>query len=67
MLKDITIGQYVPGFRHPLDPRTKILAAIIFIFALFIVTDLAGYIVMTLFSVVIILLSQIRPALSYGA
>jgi len=61
MLKDITIGQYVPGdsIIHRLDPRTKILAAIIFIFALFIVTDLAGYIVMTLFSVVIILLSQI--------
>ncbi|MGB3932160.1 MAG: CbiQ family ECF transporter T component, partial [bacterium] len=61
MLKDITIGQYVPGdsIIHRLDPRTQILAAIIFIFALFIVTDLAGYIVMTLFSVVIILLSQI--------
>ena len=31
MLKDITIGQYLPGesFLHKLDPRTKIIADII--------------------------------------
>ncbi|HHY36866.1 MAG TPA: energy-coupling factor transporter transmembrane protein EcfT [Firmicutes bacterium] len=61
MLKDITIGQYIPGdsIIHRLDPRTKILAAIIFILALFIVTGLPGYTVMTVFSVIIILLSRI--------
>ncbi|HHW91838.1 MAG TPA: energy-coupling factor transporter transmembrane protein EcfT [Firmicutes bacterium] len=61
MLKDITIGQYIPGnsIIHQLDPRTKILAALIFIAALFLVTDLVGYTTMTLFSVIIIFLSRI--------
>ena len=33
MIKDITIGQYIPGesFIHKLDPRTKILIAFLFI------------------------------------
>ncbi|MGI6143720.1 MAG: energy-coupling factor transporter transmembrane component T family protein [bacterium] len=61
MLKDITIGQYIPGnsIIHQLDPRTKILAALIFIAALFLMTDLVGYTTMTLFSVIIIFLSRI--------
>ena len=37
MLKDITLGQYFPGdtFVHRLDPRTKLLAVILYIVALF--------------------------------
>ena len=37
MLTDITLGQYFPGssFIHKLDPRTKILATIIYIIAIF--------------------------------
>ena len=33
MIKDITIGQYIPGesFIHKLDPRTKILITFLFI------------------------------------
>ena len=33
MLKDITIGQYIPGesFIHKLDPRTKILITLLYI------------------------------------
>lgn len=36
MLKDITIGQYFPGTTpiHKMDPRTKILAVVLFIVAL---------------------------------
>ena len=43
MLKDITIGQYYPANSkiHKLDPRTKIIAAIIFMIALFVVSILA--------------------------
>ena len=39
MIKDITIGQYIPGesFIHKLDPRTKILITFLFIISLFIV------------------------------
>ena len=37
MLKDITLGQYFPGETvvHRLDPRTKLLAVIVYIVALF--------------------------------
>ena len=36
-LKDITLGQYFPGrsLVHRLDPRTKLLAVILYIVALF--------------------------------
>ena len=36
-LKDITLGQYFPGNSpvHRLDPRTKILAVVLYITALF--------------------------------
>ena len=36
MLKDITLGQFFPGNTvvHRLDPRTKILAVILYIVAL---------------------------------
>ena len=36
-LKDITLGQYFPGSSpvHRLDPRTKILAVVLYITALF--------------------------------
>lgn len=46
MIKDITIGQYMPGetFVHKLDPRTKILLTILYIISLFIVDKFVGYI-----------------------
>ena len=36
-LKDITLGQYFPGnsLVHRLDPRTKLIAVVIYIVALF--------------------------------
>ncbi len=45
MIKDITIGQYVPGnsFIHKLDPRTKILVSLIYIICLFVVDRFIGY------------------------
>lgn len=61
MLKDITIGQYIPGDSpvHHLDPRTKILSAVIFMVALFSVKTALGYISMGAFTLLAILLSQI--------
>ena len=37
MLKDITLGQYFPGntIVHRLDPRTKLIAVVLYIAALF--------------------------------
>ena len=51
MLKDITIGQYLPGNSpvHRLDPRTKILLIIAFLIVLFTVGNFAGYLALALF------------------
>ena len=51
MIKDITIGQYIPSdsFVHKLDPRTKILISILFIISIFIVNKYIGYIFVLLF------------------
>ena len=62
MLKDLTIGQYVPGDSviHRLDPRTKIISLFFYMTALFVANSPAGYLGVTLFTIFIILLSQIR-------
>lgn len=46
MLKDITIGQYIPGdsFIHRLDPRVKILAVALYIAAIFLINNILIYI-----------------------
>ncbi len=51
MIKDITIGQYIPGnsFIHKLDPRTKILISLLFIVDLFIINKFIGYAFVILF------------------
>lgn len=61
MLKDITIGQYLPGesFIHKLDPRAKILISIIFIICLFIVNKFIGYTLVIAFLLTIILVAKI--------
>lgn len=61
MIKDITIGQYIPGdsFVHKLDPRVKILLSFVYIIVLFIVNNYSGYIFITLFTVLMILIAKI--------
>ncbi|GAA0716190.1 energy-coupling factor transporter transmembrane protein EcfT [Clostridium malenominatum] len=61
MIKDITLGQYIPGesFIHKLDPRTKILISLIFIINLFIVNNFKGYIFILLFTLSSIAISKI--------
>ncbi|PKM90575.1 MAG: transporter [Firmicutes bacterium HGW-Firmicutes-12] len=63
MLKDITIGQYVPGESsiHNMDPRTKIISVVLFMVGLFMANSLYGYVLVTLFTIAIILISQIPP------
>ncbi|HHX94295.1 MAG TPA: energy-coupling factor transporter transmembrane protein EcfT [Clostridia bacterium] len=45
MLEDIIIGQYYPGdsLIHRLDPRVKIVSALIYMVALFVVNNLVGF------------------------
>ena len=47
-LKDITLGQYFPGSSpvHKLDPRTKLLAVILYIVALFLCKWFVSYAIM---------------------
>ena len=61
MLKDMTIGQYIPGesFVHKLDPRTKIIIAMLFIVTLFIMNKFIGYIFVVAFLVAIIINSKV--------
>ena len=61
MLKDITLGQYFPGNSviHRLDPRTKLIALIVYIVALFSAGNLASYGLVFAFLAVAIALSRI--------
>lgn len=61
MIKDITVGQFLPGdsFVHKLDPRIKIIISFIFIITLFIVNNYTGYIFITLFTLFFIMISKV--------
>lgn len=61
MIKDITLGQFFPieSPIHKLDPRAKILSAIVYIFAIFFVNGYSGYVAVALFTYVIILMSKV--------
>lgn len=63
MLKDITIGQYLPGnsFVHKLDPRVKILLSLLYIAILFIVNNFYGYVVIAGFTFLTIFIAKIPP------
>lgn len=62
MIKDITIGQYVPGesFIHKLDPRVKILLSILYIIDLFIIDNFQGYIFVLIFTALAIIISKVN-------
>lgn len=67
MIKDITIGQYIPGetFVHKLDPRTKILLSMLFIISLFIVDKFMGYILIVGFLALTVSISKLSPRYLY--
>ncbi len=61
MLTDITLGQYYPGNSviHKLDPRTKILATMIYIVAIFFATSYTSYAIVAGFALFVIALSRL--------
>lgn len=61
MLRDITIGQYIPGDSvvHKLDPRTKIITLVLYMVGLFVVNNFTGYLFVTLITAGIISLAHI--------
>jgi len=60
-MRDVAFGQYYPtdSFIHRLDPRTKLLASIVYIVAIFLCVDYYGYAVCFAFLVMMILVSRI--------
>lgn len=61
-MSKIVIGQYIPGnsILHRLDPRAKLLFVFFFFFLIFLANNITTYLVIYLFVITIILLSQIR-------
>lgn len=61
MIKDITIGQYIPGesFVHKLDPRLKIMISLLFIVDLFLVNNFEGYLFIIIFIISTILIANL--------
>ena len=63
MLKDITLGQFFPGdtIVHRLDPRTKLLAVLLYIVALFQAKGWVGYALVLLVTALCMAMSHIPP------
>ena len=61
MLNDITIGQYYPSnsVLHRLDPRTKIIAILVYMISLFIINNFYGLLGMFVISAIVVMVSKI--------
>ena len=61
MIRDITLGQYYQGESviHRLDPRTKIIATICYIVALFMVDSFIGFGIATAALIIVIAMSRV--------
>ena len=62
-LKDITLGQYFPGYSliHRLDPRSKLIFTVLFIVIIFLCKDLVSYGVVLASLLVLIAISGVQP------
>ena len=63
MLRDITLGQYYPGYStvHKLDTRIKIIFTLFYMASIFIIADFVGYIFITLCLIAVISISKVPP------
>lgn len=61
MIKDITIGQYIPGdsVLHKMDPRTKIILTIIYITTILFISKYLLFFMIALFTLLIIITSAV--------
>ncbi|MCR5785567.1 MAG: energy-coupling factor transporter transmembrane protein EcfT [Eubacterium sp.] len=61
MLRDITLGQYYPvkSKIHELDPRVKLVATLIYIISLFILNNIVGFLLATIFLVIVVKMSKV--------
>ena len=60
-MRDVSFGQYYPAPSplHRLDPRTKLLATIIYIVTLFFINTFTGFGIMAVFLLVVVLISRV--------
>lgn len=63
MMEKLIFGRYIPGssFIHQLDPRAKLVSAIWFIIIIFLANNWLTYLVLALFVLTAIKLSEINP------
>ena len=61
MIRDITIGQYYPGYSvvHRLDTRLKLILVLAFMVSIFLVSDFIGYAIVFVFLMIIISVSKV--------
>lgn len=61
MIRDITIGQYYPAksVLHRLDPRVKLVGTLLYLISLFLFNSIPGYVMTTLFLIIIIKMSRV--------
>lgn len=61
VISDITLGQFFPGFSplHKLDPRTKIILAVLFIAAVFVAANPLSFLLVVIVTVAMMLISRI--------
>ena len=61
MLKDMTLGQFFPGksFLHKIDPRTKIISALLYIIAVFLCQSIMSFIILLTVTLAMIVLSGV--------
>lgn len=61
MIKNITIGQFIPGdsLLHRADPRTKILLSLLFMVLIFFITTSWGFVAATLFTLLAVVVSDV--------
>ncbi len=56
MFKDVIIGQYVEGdsFIHRMDPKIKIILAVLYMVLLFIIDEILSYVIVSIFTITIL-------------
>ena len=60
-MMDVVLGQFYPSDSviHRLDPRVKLISTLCFIISLFLIRNLIGYIIVTVFLAVIVIISKV--------
>jgi len=64
MIKNITMGQYIPGnsLLHRADPRTKIIWTVLLLIALFTANNIYGFVMMIALVGIILIISEIKAS-----